>query len=225
MKKLIISQFNGEDLIFDENGWFNVTIAAKLYGKKPIEWLRLADTQKYIDVLCNELNLSEQKLLIKTTRNSGTWVHPKLAIDFTRWLDVYLGVWCDRQIDKLLQKNHLDIDILKLRHQSAATYKLLARVLKKSRDIQGKITKEYHYQNETKLINWALTGNFSALNRDSLNINELDLLAELETQDMILIMSQCTYAQRKVALSFFAKKFKEERNNSCKRVKVLGDLK
>ena len=34
--------------------------------------------------------------------NRGTWLHPKLAIHFARWLDPKFAVWCDEQIEQLL---------------------------------------------------------------------------------------------------------------------------
>lgn len=33
----------------------------------------------------------------------GTWLHPKLAVFFARWLDVRFAVWCDLHIDALLR--------------------------------------------------------------------------------------------------------------------------
>ena len=34
--------------------------------------------------------------------NRGTWLHPKLAVHFARWLDPKFAVWCDEQIEALL---------------------------------------------------------------------------------------------------------------------------
>jgi hypothetical protein len=52
--------------------------------------------------------LTEQNQLVRVqnggnSENIGTWLHPKLAIDFARWLDARFAVWCDMQIEKLLQ--------------------------------------------------------------------------------------------------------------------------
>ncbi|WMR35365.1 KilA-N domain-containing protein [Metapseudomonas otitidis] len=33
----------------------------------------------------------------------GTWLHPKLAVAFARWLNVDFAVWCDLHIDALLR--------------------------------------------------------------------------------------------------------------------------
>lgn len=225
MKGLITSQYDGQELSFNEQGWFNATQASKQFGKRPNDWLNLEETKSYIQALCEYLKISEPKSLIKTKKGGntvtsengnaqGTWLHPKLAVPFARWLDSRFGVWCDIQIDKLLKGNHPIFDKRRLRHQAAATYKAVSAVLKLSREQIGKETSPHHYMNEARLINWAITGQFTGLDRDSLSYNELDLLAELEAQDLILIGCQCTYEQRKTALNLFAQNFKANRLSS-----------
>lgn len=220
MKGLIISQYNGQPLSFNENGWFNATQASKQFGKRPNDWLNLVETQDYIQALSDVMGISITSKngncinLIKTKRgkeDGGTWLHPKLAVPFSRWLDVRFGIWCDIQIDSLLRGNHPIFDKRRLRHQAAATYKAISAVLQLSRQQQGKETKPHHYMNEARLINWAMTGQFTGLDRDTLSYDELDLLAELEAQDLILIGSQCTYEQRKTALNLFAQNFRSSR--------------
>lgn len=220
MKGLIISQYNGQPLSFNENGWFNATQASKQFGKRPNDWLNLVETQDYIQALSDVMGISITSKngncinLIKTKRgkeDGGTWLHPKLAVPFSRWLDVRFGIWCDIQIDSLLRGNHPIFDKRRLRHQAAATYKAVSAVLQLSRQQQGKETKPHHYMNEARLINWAMTGQFTGLDRDTLSYDELDLLAELEAQDLILIGSQCTYEQRKTALNLFAQNFRSSR--------------
>lgn len=230
MKGLIISQYNGQPLSFNENGWFNATQASKQFGKRPNDWLNLVETQDYIQALSDVMGISITSKngncinLIKTKRgkeDGGTWLHPKLAVPFSRWLDVRFGIWCDIQIDSLLRGNHPIFDKRRLRHQAAATYKAVSAVLKLSREQSGKETKPHHYMNEARLINWAITGQFTGLDRDSLSYDELDLLAELEAQDLILIGSQCTYDQRKTALNLFAQNFRSNRPTSIHQSNVL----
>ncbi|MFC0710718.1 KilA-N domain-containing protein [Azorhizophilus paspali] len=53
------------------------------------------------------LRLSKATGLVKTRAGApetggGTWLHPKLAVAFARWLNVDFAVWCDLQIDALL---------------------------------------------------------------------------------------------------------------------------
>ena len=230
MKGLIISQYNGQPLSFNENGWFNATQASKQFGKRPNDWLNLVETQDYIQALSDVMGISITSKngncinLIKTKRgkeDGGTWLHPKLAVPFSRWLDVRFGIWCDIQIDSLLRGNHPIFDKRRLRHQAAATYKAVSAVLQLSRQQQGKETKPHHYMNEARLINWAMTGQFTGLDRDSLSYDELDLLAELEAQDLILIGSQCTYEQRKTALNLFAQNFRANRSVLSHQANVL----
>lgn len=223
MKGLIAVQYNNIDCQFNEQGWFNATQASKQFGKRPNDWLNLSDTKIYIQALSEHLNISDSKLLIKTKKGGntdtilngiaqGTWLHPKLAVAFSRWLDTRFGIWCDLQIDSLIHGNHPILDKHRLRHQTASTYKAVTTLLKRSREQQGKETKPHHYTNEARLINWAITGQFTGLDRDSLSYEELDLLAELEAQDLILIGSQCNYDERKKALSLFAQNFKTSRS-------------
>lgn len=210
MKGLITSQYDGQELSFSEQGWVNATQAASKFNKSVHEWVRLPDTQKYLDALIRKYGKIPY-LKTKRGNNGGTWLHPKLAVRFAQWLDIDFALWCDEQIDSLLRGNHPIFDKRRLRHQAAATYKAVSAVLQLSRQQQGKETKPHHYMNEARLINWAITGQFTGLDRDSLSYDELDLLAELEAQDLILIGCQCTYDQRKTALNLFAQNFKANR--------------
>lgn len=210
MKGLITSQYDGQELSFNENGWFNATQAASKFNKSVHEWVRLPDTQKYMEALIRKYGKIPY-LKTKRGNNGGTWLHPKLAVRFAQWLDIDFALWCDEQIDLLLRGNHPVFDHRRLRHQAAATYKAVSTVLKLSREQLGKDTKPHHYMNEARLINWAITGQFSGLDRDSLSYDELHLLAELEAQDLILIGSQCSYEQRKTALNLFAQNFRANR--------------
>lgn len=58
----------------------------------------------------NEVSFTEKTVKggAKTdTRKSGigqgTWLHPKLAVSFSQWLDTDFAVWCDEQIDAILE--------------------------------------------------------------------------------------------------------------------------
>lgn len=210
MKGLFTSQYDGQELSFNENGWFNATQAASKFNKSVHEWVRLPDTKKYMEALIRKYGKIPY-LKTKRGNNGGTWLHPKLAVRFAQWLDIDFALWCDEQIDLLLRGNHPVFDHRRLRHQAAATYKAVSAVLQLSRQQQGKETKPHHYMNEAKLINWAMTGKFTGLDRDSLSYDELDLLAELEAQDLILVGSQCSYEQRKTALNLFAQNFRANR--------------
>lgn len=100
---IIKFDFKGHQVGFNNDGWINATEAAKKFGKRPNDWLALPDTINYIAALQSKY----QKILyLKTKRgkhNGGTWIHPKLAVRFARWLSVDFEIWCDEQIDNLIR--------------------------------------------------------------------------------------------------------------------------
>lgn len=92
---------------FTGDAWFNATAVASRYGKRPVDWLNLPDTKRYIGALCEHLR-SEKKSLLSVKRSGrgksdATWFHPKLAVRFAQWLDVRFAIWCDEQIDGILR--------------------------------------------------------------------------------------------------------------------------
>ncbi|MFW1734224.1 MULTISPECIES: KilA-N domain-containing protein [unclassified Acinetobacter] len=116
MNAIVKIKYEDYDQSFDNNGWFNATEAAKQFKKRANDWINLAETKSYIQALCEYMGISEPKSLIKTKRGGstvtsqngnaqGTWLHPKLAVPFARWLDSRFGVWCDLQIDNLIRTN------------------------------------------------------------------------------------------------------------------------
>lgn len=134
----------------------------------------------------------------------GTWLHPKLAVVFARWLDVNFAVWCDEQIDGLLRGTHPHYDWKRLRHEATSSFKVMTSVLQMRRQMEGKDVAAHHFSNEARLINWAVTGEFKALDREALSAGELDLLAKLEETNSVLIGCGLDYAKRKAALERFA---------------------
>jgi len=62
----------------------------------------------------------------------GTYLHPKLAVFFARWLDVRFAVWCDLMIDNILHGNiqtQVVVPTVEAIEVQAAAEKLKARVL------------------------------------------------------------------------------------------------
>lgn len=83
-------------------------------------------TENYMDALGKALGFEPGKSrnkLIKASKvrgDAGTWLHPKMAVAFARWLDVDFAVWCDMQIDSILRGTD---DKKKARHISAESHK------------------------------------------------------------------------------------------------------
>ena len=110
--ELMIKQFDGGNVFFMEDGWFNATSAAKIFGKKPSHWLELDEAKDYLFHLSARTTLQQNQLVI-TRKGSpesggGTWMHPKLAIPFARWLSTAFAVWCDDQIDLILKSSDIN---------------------------------------------------------------------------------------------------------------------
>lgn len=105
MSVVIPFHYQGEPVRFNSEGWINATDVAKRYGKRPVDWLKQDETQRYLSVLAAALNCDPESLL-ETRRGrhqGGTWLHPKLAVAFARWLDLEFAVWADLHIDALLR--------------------------------------------------------------------------------------------------------------------------
>ena len=188
MVKLIKADFDGQVMQFNDSGWFNATIAADRFGKRPVNWLELDSTVRYMTSMSSALKVDKSDLLdIKKGRSGGTWMHPKLAIAFARWLSDDFAVWCDLQIDKIIHVERESIDWGMMRHASKSSNKVANEILMMVRQEQGKETKHFHYANEAKLVNYALTGKFEPVDRDSLSAQDLDLLASLENRNSVLI--------------------------------------
>lgn len=206
MSSVVKLEYNGNAVEIDESGWFNATAAAAQFGKRPVDWLRLPETIRYLEAVCRRSDVRKSHFIKTYKGNSnrfsqGTWLHPKLAVRFAQWLDVDFAVWCDEQIDALLRGKD---DWKKLRHEAASSHKVMNAVLLLQRQQQGKVTLYHHYSNEVRLINWALTGAFKPLDRNALSAPELDLLAKLEERNAVLIGCGLTYDERKLALERFA---------------------
>jgi hypothetical protein len=201
---IIVADYQGFAVSFTDDGWFDATSIAARFNKRPVDWLRLEETKAYLEALCDALGISGSGSLIRSKRNSGTWLHPKLAVRFAQWLDLKFAVWCDMQIEGLLRGTHPIHDRKRLRHEAAASYKVMSQILQLTREAQGKTSAPHHYINEAKLVNWAASGKFQALERDSLPAAALDLLAKLEERNAVLIGLGKPYDERKAALQAFA---------------------
>ena len=185
MVKLIKADFHGDLMQFNDAGWFNATVAAEKFGKRVDHWMANKETIEYIEAL-NTRNLGD---LIETKkgRNGGTWLHPKLAVAFARWCDVNFSIWCDEQVSRIIHGDKEVIDWNMMRHASKSSNKVANEILQMVRHEQGKETQHFHYANEAKLVNFALTGKFESVDRDSLSAQELTLLASLENRNSVLL--------------------------------------
>jgi len=185
MVKLIKADFNGQQIQFNDSGWFNATKIAEQHGKRLDHFLSSKETKDYIDVL-NTRNLGSL-IQAKKGRNGGTWLHPKLAVMFARYVSAEFAVWCDEQIEKIIHGEADSIDWKAMRHAAKSSNKVQNQVLQLIRQDAGKDTSHFHYANEAKLVNFALKGEYKSIERESLSGSELDLLAKMESRNAVLL--------------------------------------
>lgn len=107
----LIKTFGDFAVSFNSDGYLNATQIAKQFDKRINNYLRSEQTQLYIAALFDVLKarnsaMTENQLVIVqkggNVHFSGTWLHPKLAVDFARWLDPKFAVWCDEQIEQII---------------------------------------------------------------------------------------------------------------------------
>ncbi|MCE9681948.1 KilA-N domain-containing protein [Halomonas alkalisoli] len=224
-------KYEGQVITFSPQGWINATVAAARFGREPNEWLVQRETVAYLCALAKALGksgyvqelriinqlpstggasrakvlrLCKKTGLVRTKAGAcgGTWLHPKLAVAFARWLSADFAVWCDLQIESLVHGG--EDGWRQLRNEAAVGHKGLCDALNLSRAEEGKPTKPYHYMNEAKLINGVLFGEFRRRDREAMTAAELNMVAMLEQRDTFLIGRGLDYQARKKALTQYA---------------------
>lgn len=110
--------YNGNDVLFDTKNdvMVNATQLAKIYGKRPAEYLRLPDTIKLISAITRKYGIAENQLIITSKGGNvsdmgkshivdkqGTWMHRLIVVDFCQWLDIDLKLWCTEKLDELMR--------------------------------------------------------------------------------------------------------------------------
>lgn len=196
-------EYAGQSVQFDRDGWFNATVAAARFGKNPAEWLRLPTTRQYLAGLERKYGKIPH-LKARRGNNGGTWLHPKLAVRFAQWLDIDFAIWCDEQIDSLIRGTHPQFDQERLRREAAASFRVMTEILRLTRERAGKAAEARHFINEAKLVTWALTGSFGALDRSALTSAHLALLVQIEERNAVMLGAGVEYAARKRALELYA---------------------
>ena len=105
----------------EKKGYINATAIAKQFDKKVNHWLENGQIQDYINALIHRINsrcrnsgngtqsISYNDLVMivqgGSPQQQGTWLHPRLAVIFARWMSAHFAVWCDEQIEALLHQH------------------------------------------------------------------------------------------------------------------------
>lgn len=70
---------------------------AKASGKQWHDYWRTDRTTEYLEALSLETGISVSSLCltVKGGAHQGTWIHPRVAVDFARWINPAFAVWMD----------------------------------------------------------------------------------------------------------------------------------
>lgn len=117
---LITKDWQGKTFTFREDGYFNMTKAAKEFGKNLSNFKSSAETLAFCHEIAkamNSISLTE----VTKGRYGATWGHPKLAVKFACWLDVRFEVACMLMIEDIL-KGSAVVTIEKPEESSSLAY-------------------------------------------------------------------------------------------------------
>ncbi len=212
-KAIIPHDYQGQQVRFDADGWLHATAIAERFGKRLDHWLENAETLEYMRALDEVHNPSTGPSTISNTRksgylktrrgnNGGTWLHPKLAVAFARWLDAKFAVWCDMQIDALLRGD--GSQWATARREATLGHRAICDAVALNCEARGKTPQRHHFINEARLINEVITGAFAGRSRDQLNTAELEIVTLVELRDTALLGAGMSYAERKANLLGYA---------------------
>lgn len=91
------------------DGWVNLTQMCCANAKRLDNWLRLKQTQEYLNYLRCEVVNSDVVETIEG-RHGGTWGHPLLAINLARWIGPNFAIWCDANIFVLINDGVIKLE-------------------------------------------------------------------------------------------------------------------
>ncbi len=105
-----VFHYNGSPVTFQlgEVTIVNATQMAKLFGKRPVDWLRLPSTQTFIQTLGDVRKSHNTTFVVTVKGNSsnfeqGTWMYEDVALEFARWLSPAFAIWCNDRIKEFLR--------------------------------------------------------------------------------------------------------------------------
>ncbi len=101
-KRFAVEERNG-------NISFNLTMMAKPFGKRPVDWLKSQSTVEYLRILSNVSGITFADLVQVREGaphlGGGTWANDyRIAVRFAQWLDMGFAIAVDDLVYKLLSR-------------------------------------------------------------------------------------------------------------------------
>lgn len=90
----------------DRDVMINATEMGKTFNKRPIDFLRNAQTEAYINKLAEVRNCTSTdlvKVIKGGSGEQGTWMHEDVAIEFARWISPEFAIWCNDKVKDLMR--------------------------------------------------------------------------------------------------------------------------
>jgi hypothetical protein len=101
-----------------DKGWINATALATAHEKQLINWRTSPETQEYLLILAESMSVKSTDMIRvrmgSPANGGGTWIHPKLAVYFARWLSPHFAVWCDAKIDAIVNGKTIEAKVKSL---------------------------------------------------------------------------------------------------------------
>lgn len=102
----VTEYFDGHPVEFRQSdGYMNLTALCREFNRIPNDFLRLSTTQDMIGALASDLGEIRENLVFTSRgvgRDSGTWIHPEMAIEAARWVKPVFSIQCNRIIARLM---------------------------------------------------------------------------------------------------------------------------
>jgi Rha family phage regulatory protein len=152
-----------------------------------------------------EDNYGRQQPMYRLNRDAFAFI----AMGFTgrkadEWKLKFLEAFnkMEQHLKRIMKKGWLEH-----RSEAALEYRAMSKTLQHVRALDGKETKAFHYANEAKLVNRAMTGEYANLNRDELSPFDLKILCELQLHNAALIGAGVPSKERKILLQDHCRSF------------------
>ena len=124
-----------------------------------------------------------------------------LGRDAFMWFGMsFTGRRADNFRFKIIQAFNAMENWIQYRLEAKDYYKELCSVLLDNRQRAGKLTKPFHYANESRMINKIITGKHAPLNREEMTAEQLEILDELLQADATMLLLDMPYKERKEKL-------------------------
>ena len=175
-------------------------------------------------------------IISKSGRNGGTYAHKDIAFKFASWVSVEFELYIIREFQRLKENEQQALEWTAKRELAKVNYRIHTDAIKENLIVPHLSAAQINfvYANEADLLNVALfgktAGSWRAENpdskgniRDYASIEQLLVLANLESYNAVLIEEKKSQSERIVLLNKTAgKQLETLLNTQIDRTKILG---